>query len=113
MPVSGLLLTLNESPELRSGAVAAMLSRPDLTVGAASGRWLPVALEAEDDSASRAAHDWLAALPGVDFVDVVHVSFESDLPDMESAASIATHEGRSQPDGAAKEITENDLIPNQ
>ena len=80
MPISGLLLTLNASPDQQARAVSALQSRPDVLVGTASGRWLPVAIEAEDDTASRTTHDWLATLPGVEFVDVVHVSFETDVP---------------------------------
>ena len=49
-----------------------------LTVGAVAGHWLPVAAEAQDDAECREVHDWIAAQPGVAFVDVVHVSFDSD-----------------------------------
>ena len=90
MPISGLLLTLDDSPAMRARAVAALAERPDVLVGTASDRWLPVAIEAEDDSTSRATHDWLAALPGVAFVDVVHVSFETDAPTPEVAAQLPT-----------------------
>lgn len=70
----GLLVSL-DSP--RSTDVAQRLrSHPCMTVGESTDRWLPVAVEAEDDAASRELHDWIAALPGVAFVDVVHVNFD-------------------------------------
>ena len=46
--------------------------------GERNARWLPVAMEARDDAESRDLHDWLNALPGVDFVDVVYVNFDED-----------------------------------
>ena len=55
-----------------------MRARRELTAGEVSDRWLPVALEARDDEHSREVHDWLMALPGVEYVDVTSVSFEED-----------------------------------
>lgn len=78
MPISGLVLTLSADPALAAAATAALDARPEITPGAARERWLPVALDANDDTESRALHDWLQALPGVEFVDVVYVNFETD-----------------------------------
>lgn len=70
----GLLVSL-DSP--KSGAVERRLrAHPSMTVGEVAERWLPVAVEAEDDSVCRDLHEWIGALPGVAFVDVVHVNFE-------------------------------------
>ena len=76
MPAIGLLISIeNGSP---ASQVAAGLSlHPSLTVGETSDLWLPVAGEADDDAGCRDLHDWIAAQPGVAFVDVVHVSFET------------------------------------
>lgn len=76
MQVSGLLLTLAHDEALAARALAAIECRPDLLPGGLHEHWLPVAMEAADDAASRATHDWLQALPGVEFVDVVSVHFE-------------------------------------
>jgi len=78
MPISGLVLTLSTDPAAAAAATAAIHERPELTPGAARDRWLPVALDAADDVESRAVHDWLHSLPGVEFVDVVYVNFEAD-----------------------------------
>ncbi len=78
MPISGLLLTLSSDPIEAAAVTARIAEHPALLPGSASGRWLPVALEAEDDAACRVMHDWLHAQPGVAFVDVVCVNFETD-----------------------------------
>lgn len=77
MPVIGLLLSLIESPEFIIGQLQ---QNPALSVGEASGHWLPVAAEAEDDEGCRTLHDWISSLPGVAYVDVVHVNFEPTQP---------------------------------
>jgi hypothetical protein len=91
MPISGLVITLNSDAELAAQAVATLSARPEFTPGERNTRWLPVAMEARDDGASRDLHDWLNALPGVDFVDVVFVNSDED----EALASLtpeANHE---------------------
>ena len=81
MITSGLVLTLSSDSALAETAEASLRTRPELTLGQRSDRWLPIAVEATDARASRDLHDWLSALPGVDFVDVVHVNFESEKTD--------------------------------
>lgn len=73
---SGLVLTLNADPAVARQAQALLQSRPELTLGECNQRWLPLVAETPDVPASRDLHDWLNQLPGVEFVDVVHVSFE-------------------------------------
>jgi hypothetical protein len=76
MSISGLIVTLRDDPRLMRQALDAIAARPEFTPGKLSGRWLPLVLEASDDEACRASHDWLNSLPGVDLVEVVHVEFE-------------------------------------
>lgn len=75
MLTAGLLLSLQ-----RDAPVAALTRRlaehPAFSPGTVQGAWLPVAMEAADDAESRDLHDWIAAQPGVAFVDVVHVNFD-------------------------------------
>ncbi len=71
----GLLISL-ESSEACDGLAERLSAKGTVFPGAAEGRWLPVAAEAETDEALRELHDWIAGLPGVAFVDVVHVNFE-------------------------------------
>jgi hypothetical protein len=78
MIISGLLLTLSDDAQLAKSAEAALRARPEFTLSERSQRWLPVVIEVDDVRASRDLHDWLNALPGVDFVDVVQVNFEEE-----------------------------------
>ena len=78
MPVSGLLLTLNADQQLAAHTMAALSARAEFMVGEQTGRWLPVAVEAADETQSQQLHDWLTTLPGVEFVDVVSVHFTEE-----------------------------------
>lgn len=79
MPTSGLIITLQPEPATQAVVLLRLGTRPELTFGEVSDRWLPAALETRDDAESREVHDWLMALPGVAFVDVVSVNFEPTL----------------------------------
>ncbi len=75
MITSGLVITLSADPGEAGAARAQLAARPGLSLGQPNQRWLPVVAEAADPRASRDLHDWLGAVPGVEFVDVVHVEF--------------------------------------
>ena len=81
MLTTGLLISLKS---LNSQVADRLRAHPSLTVGEAADRWLPVAVEADDDASCRELHDWIAAQPGVAFVDVVHVNFEDPSVDSNS-----------------------------
>ena len=91
MITSGLVLTLNADAALAEQAVASLHARPEFTPGERNDRWLPVALEAADDAESRNLHDWLNALPGVEFVDVVYVDFEEEENLQSEEVSVNAH----------------------
>lgn len=90
MITSGLVLTLSSDPALAREAEATLRARPELTLGAVQQRWLPLAAETPDVRSSRDLHDWLSALPGIDFVDVVQVNFEEEKPEMPNASDEVT-----------------------
>lgn len=77
----GLLISLESATD---GVAGRLREHPALTVGEVTDRWLPVAAEAADDAECRALHDWIAAQPGVAFVDVVHVNFDSEMTESPS-----------------------------
>lgn len=78
MPISGLLLTLNDNPTAKSETLLALQSHPGIETGQCVERWLPISVEAENDEESRQLHDWISALPAVEFVDVVSVHFDEE-----------------------------------
>ena len=97
MQINGLLVTLSpESIPEREAIVRRLGERCELTVGELTGRWLPVAMEATDDAHAREIHDWMGAQAGVEFVDVVSVSFDDSEP-----GGVAN---RPQPVGSSKTL---------
>jgi hypothetical protein len=90
MPISGLILTLEDDAAERDAAIALLRQQPELEPGQLAGRWLPVVMETASNSESHVLHDWLSSLPGVAYVDVVAVGFEELPPEGE-----APHETRS------------------
>ncbi len=80
MITSGLVVTLSADATLAEQTIANVSARAEFTPGERKDRWLPVAMEARDDAESRDLHDWLQALPGVEYVDVVSVNFDVEEP---------------------------------
>ncbi|QIF04390.1 hypothetical protein [Roseimicrobium sp. ORNL1] len=80
MPISGLLITLTEDHSLAEEAVAALASRPEIMVGPRRQQWLPVAVDGRDYAHSREMHEWIGSQPGVAFVDITSINFETDSP---------------------------------
>jgi len=77
----GLVLTLDpDHPEI-SRLPSRLAEWPECSTGSRQDAWLPLAVEALDEEACRNWHDRLAALPGVAFVDVVHVRFNDSNSD--------------------------------
>lgn len=79
MLTAGLLLNLKDGDATAAAVTCELQAHAAFQPGMSEGRWLPVVMEAADDAESRTLHDWVAALPGVAFVDVVHVNFD-ELP---------------------------------
>lgn len=85
MQISGLLVTLKSDAAAAEHARAAVCALPSVEAGPGVERWLPVVVEAQTDEESRHLHHLIAALPGVEFVDVVYVHFvESDSPESDT-----------------------------
>lgn len=76
MMVSGLVVMLGPDEPEQGQALTAIHSAPGFTVGDQNGRLLSVALETRDANESEHWHDWIAALPGVEGVEVVFVHWD-------------------------------------
>jgi hypothetical protein len=70
MITSGLVLTLSADAGLAEQALATLRARPEFTLGRSATALAARGWRPGCDAASRDLHDWLNALPGVDFVDV-------------------------------------------
>ena len=77
MPISGLLLTL-QNPESLPAIREAIQGLCDAEIGNLQERWLPIAVDTSDSRSARNLHDELMAIDGVAYVDVVSVAFDGD-----------------------------------
>lgn len=78
MHTTGLVLTLADDPPSAHAALAELAAAGPFTLGQATGLCWSAVLEAADPKASHDWHDWAAALPGVDGVEVVFVHWDDE-----------------------------------
>lgn len=78
MPVSGLVLTLSRDPELREAALTALRGDASIEMGGLLEHRLPIAVDTPTSEADHALWQWLHALPGVLFVDLVSTDTTQD-----------------------------------
>jgi hypothetical protein len=76
MQTNGLVVTFAADPALARAAQLELASAGPFTLGDASGASRAVVLEAVDPKAAHDWHDWAAALPGVECVEVVFVHWD-------------------------------------
>ena len=76
MPVSGLVVSLAESPELRQLAIDAIDQESRIDIGVIESQRMSIAVDTHSSEEDKELWQWLTNLPGVDFVDVVMVGFE-------------------------------------
>ena len=76
MPVSGLVVILNDEPRPRAEALEAIGREARITRGALEANRLAVVLDTASSAEDRQVWDWLGSLPGVTFVEVAFVGFE-------------------------------------
>ncbi len=86
MAVSALIVTLSEDPELAQTTLRALGRDARFTVGETRvDRRVAVVLDTPDPAADEAAHAWLRALRGVEFVDVVLVYLDDPAAPQEAS----------------------------
>ncbi len=78
MPIGALVVTLAEDEAAAAAPLRELQADPRFTLGPREGRRVAVVAEAGDAAAGEAAWDWLRALPGVAFVDLVLVHFAQE-----------------------------------
>ena len=81
MPVSGLILSLNDDRRLRDGALEAIKHHNAVSLGEMQGQRLPIVVDTPDSDADREVWRWLHELPGVLFVDLVCTDASDDAPE--------------------------------
>jgi hypothetical protein len=83
--ISGLVASLTADAALALSALQAIRQHPALELGPQDGRRLPLVLETTNPGESHKLSDWLAELPGVEYVDVAFVHWDNDLAPVPSS----------------------------
>ena len=78
--MNGLLLTLTSDCRRAESVRTVLSSRPEVLLGPAQERWQPLSVDTPDVKSAHDFHEWLAALPGVEQVDVIYVGFDEPSP---------------------------------
>lgn len=76
MHTSGLVVTFADDPALARGAQLELTAAGPFTLGDGSGSRQAATLEAADPRTAHDWHDWAAALPGVEGIEVVFVHWD-------------------------------------
>ena len=78
MPVSGLVVSLANEPNLRETAIDAIRQESQIEIGVINSLRMAVVVDTPSSEEDKEIWNWLNALPGVTFVDVAMVGFEDD-----------------------------------
>lgn len=78
MPVSGLLLTLDSNPARADAVLRAIGNDQHIELGVRDGRKQAAVIDASDERENRRLWTWLDNLPGVEHIDVVFISIDTD-----------------------------------
>ena len=83
MPISGLIIVLEDRDAASDAAVNSIRVNPSFTIspGDTTNR-VPVVLETATDAQSRAQIAWVRDLPGVAMVEVAYVNFAGEMTDV-------------------------------
>ena len=77
MPVSGLVVTFSDDKLKSDQAFVAIEINSQISIGPRKEKRMAIVLDTDSSLEDRILWDWLTALPGILFVDVVFVGFEN------------------------------------
>lgn len=80
MPVSGLVVSLRDEPQLRAEALAAIRREARITIGPFEANRLAIVVDTASSDEDRQLWDWLGSQSGVSYVEVAFVGFEQSNP---------------------------------
>lgn len=78
MPISGLVITLDDDHHMAETAVRAVEEHGRFEIEPRRGQRVPAVLDTPDRRTDRRCWDWLNQLPGVRRVDVVFIHFDEE-----------------------------------
>jgi nitrate reductase NapAB chaperone NapD len=76
MPVSGLVVSFSDQPDLREKAMDAIRDDSRIEIGVTKSQRMAIVIDTPSSDEDKQLWGWLNSLPGVVFVDVVMVGFE-------------------------------------
>ena len=88
MPVSGLVVSLSDEPQLRADALSVIGREPRITMGICEENRLAIVVETVNSDQDRQLWEWLGDLPGVTFVEVAFIGFD------QHGESLSEHAGQ-------------------
>lgn len=109
MPISGLVVSLVSDPRLRDEAIDKIRAEPRIKVGMMHANRIAIVLDTPTIEDDKRLWSWLSLLPGVVFVDLAMVAFDSSDPPSSSPQGMSvqgTNVG-SAVDFVCQENTEN------
>ncbi|MGB7345549.1 MAG: hypothetical protein WBD20_15150 [Pirellulaceae bacterium] len=77
MPISGLIVSLAEQDTLRDDAIEAIRLEPRIDIGVIDSQRMSIVVDTKSIDEDKQVWNWLQELPGVVFVDVAMVGFDS------------------------------------
>ena len=87
MHTSGLVLKLSADPASAQAALQVLAVAGPFTLGESVGSCRAAVMEASDPKAAHDWHEWAAALPGVESVEVVFVHWDDNSAEAPYAGS--------------------------
>lgn len=87
MPVSGLVVSFTDQPDLAAKAVDAIRDEPRIEIGVTDSRRMAIVIDTATSDDDKQLWNWLQGLPGVAFVDLVMVGFEDSTASGSSLSS--------------------------
>jgi len=86
MPISGLAITLERDAALAEQARRALAGDERIELGPQNDNRIAATIETQSQQEDRQLRDWINALPGVTYVDIVFIHFDDDHAADESDA---------------------------
>ena len=98
MPISGLIVSLAPEDASRHQAIDAIESEPRIDVGVIESLRMSIVVDTKSSEEDKVVWNWLQDLPGVVFIDVAMVGFETPEHEPEETAEQPISNGCKTPD---------------
>ena len=108
MPVSGLVVSLSQEPQLRAEALDAISREAKITLGEREGNRLAIVLDTDSSQEDRHIWDWLHSLPGIALLEVAFVGFDQPADRLQRQHGAGKYSDAIEDSGASEDSGTND-----